>query len=130
MKLKYILPFMESKELKELAVNIINGEVKGVKLVIVFPFLSNSDLDEIVELLLEKKDGKNLTYSLPFVSSETIDKIYEGIKSGEIEGVKEKYLYPFLSQDKLRDMFNHLVSEATENACEDEEDDEDEVLDD
>jgi hypothetical protein len=125
-KLTHILPFMETEELKDLAKKIINEEVKGVKLVTVFPFLSNEDLDEVVDLLIEKGKGKKLSYVLPFASKKTIKKIMDGVKDGSITGLKEHYLYPFLGNEELKSMFDKLVKEAQENA-EDDDDDDDEA---
>jgi len=125
-KLMHILPFMDNEDLKELANKIINNEVKGVKLHMLYPFLSRSDMDEIIEKMIEKGDASNLRYVLPFASREMIDKIYEAVKDGKVKGMKESSLYPFLGKDKLKDMFNILVSQAAEEADEDEEDEEDE----
>jgi hypothetical protein len=128
-KLTKILPFMESEELKELAIKIINEEVKGVKFVVLLPFLSRSDLDEIIELLIEKKNSKYLRYCYPFCSKESIKKIYEGIKDGSIEGLKEETIFPFLGKDMLKGMFDKYVKDAEENYNPDEEkNDEDEEM--
>ena len=120
-KLVRILPFMENEEIKELAYQVINGEVKGVNLVLLFPFLTNTDLDEIVDLLIKKKDGKKLQHAVPFASRETVDKIYAAVKSGDIKGLKESYLFPFLGKDQLKSMFKIFVQQATENAGNEEE---------
>lgn len=118
MKLAHILPFMESNELKELALKIVNNEVEGVKIAIIYPFLSNEDLDEVVEALIKDNKGKELTQALPFVSEESLNKIFEAIKAGTIEGLKEQALYPFLGKDKIKEMFDILVKECQEKAKE------------
>lgn len=112
-KLSSLIPFMEEKDLKELALKIINGEVEGVKLSILMPFLNEEDLDEIVDLLIEKKRGKDLRYVVPFVSEETISKIQEASKSGEIEGFDDTYLLPFLGKRQLKNMFDDIVERTT-----------------
>ena len=122
-KLVRILPFMDNEEIKELAYQIINEEVKGVRLVLLFPFLSNSDLDEIVDVLIEKKDAKKLQHAIPFASRETVDKIYKAVQAGEIEGLKESFLFPFLGKDQLKSMFKIFVEQA-KNESDDESDDE------
>ncbi len=124
-KLKYLFPFMESEELKELAIKIINEEVKGVKLRMLFPFLRNKDLNDIVDLLIEKNDGRNLSYAIPFVSHERLQAIYKAVREGKITNIKESHLYPFLDKDQLKEIFNDLVKEAMENPEEDEDDDRD-----
>lgn len=118
MKLAALLPFMESDDLKELALKIIEGEVKGVKLVILYPFLRGKDLDEIIDICLEKGYTKEVKHALPFVNQETIKKIYQGVKDGSIEGIKEHSIFPFLGRSELKEMFDELVKEATENASE------------
>jgi hypothetical protein len=131
LKLTHILPFMETEELKELALKVINDEVKGVKLMTLFPFLSRENLDEIVELLIQKGKGRELTRVLPFASKKTVKQIMEGIKDGSIKGVKENHLYPFLEEGELKEMFDALVKQAHENAeVEDDEDDDLEDLED
>ncbi len=122
-KLIYILPFMESEELKELALKIINEEFKGIRLRMLFPFLLRDDLDAIIDLLIEKKKSRQLNFALPFMSKQKIQQIYEGIIKGEIEGVHERALYPFLGKEELKNMFDHLVKEAKK----DEDDEEDEI---
>ena len=127
-KLVRLLPFMDGQELKDLAMKIINGEVKGVNLSVLFPFLRSSDLTEISELLLEKKDVRNLKRLVPFARQETIEKIYQQVKGGNLEGFNEVYLYPFLGKDMIKSMFNDLVKEAAEHPerfKDDDEDDED-----
>lgn len=114
-KLVHILPFMEDEDIKDLAIKVINKEVTGVKLVMLFPFLKQSDLEEIVEELIAVNDGKNLSRALPFVKTEMVNRIYEGVKDGSITGVKETYLYPFLGKNQLKSMFDELVKEAMEN---------------
>ena len=121
MKLENMMPFLESEDIKELAIKIINEEVKGIKLLKVFPFLSEKDLDEIINLLIEKGAGKELTYALPFVSKETLSRIYEGVKAGEITNIKEYSFYPFLGKEKIKEMFDMLVKEAESNTDEDSE---------
>lgn len=115
-KLVRILPFMDNEEIKELAYQVINEEVKGVKLILLFPFLTNTDLDEVVDLLIEKKDGKKLQHAVPFASRETVDKIYKAVQAGEIKGLKETFLFPFLGKDQLKSMFKVFVEQASEDA--------------
>ena len=125
MKLTHILPFMETEELKELAIKVVNEEVKGVKLMTLFPFLSRESLDEIVELLIQKGKGREITSILPFASKKSVKRILEGIKDGSITGVKENFLYPFLGEEELKEMFDVLVKQAHDNAEAEDNDDDD-----
>ena len=124
-KLARILPFMEKSELKELAYKIMNKEVEGIKLFIVFPFLDRADFDEIVDLLIQNNDSKNLERAIPFASKTKIDAIQEAIISGKITGIDEYRLYPFLSKDKLKGMFDQILKEAKDNPQNDDDDEDD-----
>ena len=121
MKLITLLPFMDNEEVKDLAIQIINEEVKGLNLVVVFPFLSSEDLDEIVDILIEKKDTKSLQRALPFVSTSKVEAIYEAVKDGDFEGIKESYFLPFLGKGAIKKMVKDLIKQAKENPVEDEE---------
>lgn len=110
-----LLPFMDSEELKELANQIIKGEVEGVNIVVLYPFLNNEDLEEIVDQLIELNEGKKLTSALPFVSNKTVEKIYQKIQDGTLTGVNENALLPFLPKSKIKEMFYDLVKKAKEN---------------
>jgi hypothetical protein len=131
-KLAKLLPFLDNGDIKELAMKIINKEVEGVKLMMVFPFLDSEDLSQIIDLLIEKKDVKNLRYSVPFASRKKIDEIYNAVKDGKLEGFNESFLYPFLGQEKLKEMFDQYVKEAAEKGgdAEDKDDELDEEFDD
>ena len=121
-KLYRILPFMDREEIEELAFQIINGEVEGVKLVVLFPFLQSETLEKIVDTLIEKGDGKQLTRAIPFASRESINKIYAAIQAGTLKGVKEEYLFPFLGKSELKKMFKVLVKQAKDAPDTDEDD--------
>ncbi|MBN2877260.1 MAG: hypothetical protein JXL85_06365 [Bacilli bacterium] len=115
-KLMKILPFIETDELKELAIKVINGEVKGVSLKMIFPFLPNEELDEIIDQLIEKNDSANLKYSIPFLSKKKLGVVFAAVKEGKVTGLEEHYFYPFLGQDQLKEMFRDLVKTASEES--------------
>jgi len=79
MKLIHLLPFMDKEELKELAAKIINGEAKGVNLVVLYPFLDRADLDELVDQLLEKQNYKPIYGALPFLGKDKIKAMFDDI---------------------------------------------------
>ena len=122
MKYVTLLPFMDSEELKDLAEKIISQEVKGVNIVTLYPFLDRSSLDEIVEKLIEAKDGRKLRSALPFVSRETVEKIYQGVKDGSITGINEHSLLPFLGRKAIKDMFYDLIKDLPETDFDKDED--------
>lgn len=129
MKVSTLLPFMDSEDLKELANKILNKEVKGVSIVLLYPFLSNKDFDEVFDILIEKGTKKQLYGVLPFLSQEQIGDLYEKVQKGEVEGFKAEAMIPFLSTEKIKEIFDEVVKNA-ENEPEDDEDLVSEVFDD
>ena len=129
MKLVGLLPFMESNEIKELALKIINGEVKGVKLVVLFPFLRNEDLDDVIDLCIEKGLTKEINRALPFASKDRVNAIYEAVQAGKLEGINENMLFPFLGKEHRKSLFDSLIKKAHEEAVnkESKEEDEEEI---
>ena len=128
-KITHLLPFMEAEELKELAIKIINKEVNGVKLHMLYPFISHSDLDELVDLMIEKDQGKELQLTLPFLSNEKLASLLEAVRDGRVHGLSEHMFYPFLSREKIKDLFYQYVDEMnqdneSDNESEDESEDE------
>lgn len=116
MKLMSLLPFMETKEIQELAAKIISGEVKGISLITLFPFLPKEDLVGILNQLIETKQYRQIYGMLPFLASDDLDSLYEQVKDGKLEGFKEQALLPFLGKDQLKGLFDNLVEQATKDA--------------
>jgi len=116
--MKYItmLPFMEQEDLKELAYQVINKEVKGVKLFVLFPFLDKETLDEIVNKLIESGNSRDLQRAIPFISKSKIDEIQEAIQNGKLPDFKEEFLLPFLGHAKIKEMFKEMIKKATKEA--------------
>lgn len=123
--MRYItmLPFLSKEDLKELAYKIINMEEKKVRLVLLFPFLDSETLDEIVDKLIEEKKGKDLGMAAPFVSKETIAKIYKANEKEDIKGFRKEMLLPFLDRSTVKEMFEDSLKNAP--IIEDDEDEED-----
>ena len=109
MKLVALLPFMDNEELKDLAFDVVNGKQDKIKLTVIFPFLKKEDLKEIVELLIEKDQTKELYSALPFLSKETVKEIYDAVRSGKITNFKEEALVPFLDKATIKALFNELL---------------------
>lgn len=121
MKYTHLLPFMEREELKKIAYEIINEELKGVKLEALYPFLDEKTLDEIVDLLIEKKRKSSLVRIIPFISKEKIEKIYEAADSGEIPDFDTTMCLPFLESNKVKEIFRKLIKKASTEADDDDE---------
>lgn len=122
----HMLPFLDEEDLNELVEKILSGEVKGVKLMMLYPFLSREAIDKLVDHLIKENKGKELNRALPFISKEKVNEIHEAVQAGTITGLKEFSLMPFLGKGKIKEMFNQFVKEAKDfdDDVEDEEDDE------
>lgn len=112
MKLMHILPFMDSEEIKELADQIIAGEVTNVSLTKLYPFLKSEVIEEIIEQFTEQQSYKQIYTALPFISKKAVNRLYERVQNGELKGFKEQALIPFLGKSALKDIFKTLVKEA------------------
>jgi len=117
-----MLPFLEEEDLDELVEKILSGEVKGIKLVMLYPFLSEKALEKLVDHLIKENKGKELNRALPFISRDKVNEIYDAVVAGTVTDIKEHYLMPFLGKAKIKDMFNKLVKEAKD--FDDDDDDE------
>ncbi|BCR35147.1 hypothetical protein [Mariniplasma anaerobium] len=122
MKYTHLLPFMEKEELKKVAFEIVNGELKGVNLVTLYPFLDNETLDAIVDLLIEKKEKSGLAGAIPFLRKEKIKEIYEAAESGQLPNFNSSVCLPFLDADKIKEIFRDLMQKASSEANDDVED--------
>ena len=123
MKYTHILPFLEDEDIDELVEKILSGEVKGIKLMMLYPFLSTESLNKLVDHLIKENDSKQVLHALPFISKEKVNEVYEAIQAGTITGLKEHSLIPFLGKSKIKEIFDKLVKEAKD--VEDEDEDED-----
>ena len=124
MKYTHLLPFMEEEELKKVAFEIINGELKGVRLERLFPFLGTGTFNELVDLFIEKKEISYLKHAIPFMSREKVQAIYKAAENGEIPGFDASVCIPFLSAEKIKEIFRELIQKASNEPSEDDEDDE------
>ena len=124
MKYIHMLPFLEDEELNELVEKILSGEVKGIKLMMLYPFLDKEAINKLVDHLIKENKSKELTRALPFISKSKINEIHDAVEAGTITGLNEHSLMPFLGKSKIKEMFNKFVEEA-KDFKEDEFDDED-----
>ena len=130
MKYTHLLPFMDKEELKKTAIAVINGDLKGVKLGVLFAFLGREAMDEVVNLLIEKKDSVHLKRAIPFMSIEKVQKLYEAAEKGEIKDFNPTVCLPFLGSDEIKKIFGELIKKASMEVSDDEESDEDDDEDD
>lgn len=114
MNYTHLLPFMEKEELKKIAFQVLDGELKGVKIEKFFPFLDKSTLNDIVDKLIDTKNGKVLNRTLPFISKDKVEDIYQRAEKGELPGVKAQMCIPFLGSEKIKEIFNDLIRKASQ----------------
>ena len=126
MKYIHMLPFLDQEDLDELVEKILSGEVKGVKMAMLYPFLNRESLEKLIDALIKENKVKELKHSLPFISKSKVNEIYEAIQAGTLTGFNEHSILPFLGKDKIKEMFNKFVKEAAENEDIDDEIDDDE----
>ena len=119
MKLMTLLPFMDQEDIQELVQKIKNKEVKGVRYIHLFPFLDREEVDQLVDSLVEDNNAKELYGALPFMSQERLNRLYDEVKEGKVEGFKEHALLPFLGKAKIKDLVNDVVNNSVEEALED-----------
>jgi len=112
MKYTQLLPFMEEEELKKIAQEIMSGELKGVKIEALFPFIGINHLHEIVNQLIEKKETETLQCAIPFVSKEKVLDIYRAAEKGELPNFDASNCIPFLSPDMIKEIFRELIKKA------------------
>lgn len=120
-KIVGLLPFMEDEEIKELAYKILNDEVQGMKIVVLYPFLDKEDLEDIVKVCIEKQKKTEIYSALPFLSKKALHEIYQSVREGKLEGFKEQVFYPFLGKDEVKKVYKDLIKEAMEKGVEQDE---------
>ncbi|AIO19283.1 hypothetical protein KQ51_01407 [Candidatus Izimaplasma bacterium HR1] len=119
MKLLNLLPFMDDEDIKELVNKIKTKEVKGVKLVHLYPFLESNEVDELVDEIVKDGNKKDLYTALPFMSRQRLNKLYEEVKEGKVEGFKEQALLPFLGQSKIKELVEAAIKKGFDENLED-----------
>jgi hypothetical protein len=130
MKLMHLLPFMDKEDITQLAEKVMNNEVQGVKLAVLFPFMDREELDNLIDLLIEKGRKRDLYTALPFLSKTSLNKLFEAVKAGKIEGFKEQALLPFLGKDKVKELFDEYVKNAHNEASDESDEDVSDLFDD
>jgi len=118
MKYIHMLPFLDNEDLDELIEKILSGEVKGIKMMMLYPFLDKETIEKLVDHLIKENKSKDLIHSLPFISKEKINEIYDKILDGTLSDISEMALMPFLGKSKIKEIFKTFVKDAAENGVE------------
>jgi hypothetical protein len=101
---------MESNDIKELAQSIINGEVENIELVILYPFLKQDDLGELLNQLITQNKSSEIEQMLPFLNKEQLAIIQDKILNHSLE-IDETSLYPFLDKEQLKELFHQYIKD-------------------
>ena len=78
MRIENMIPFLNSKDLGELAQSILKGEL-DINLTTLLPFMDEADVDKICLQLSENPqlmNKVNMSALYPFASEEYVDKIF------------------------------------------------------
>lgn len=110
MKIEKIIPFLSKDDLREVAQNILNGEL-DLNLTVLLPFMNEKDVDDICLQVSENPEllsKVNIATLYPFASEEYVDKLFlAGIKNGKTDNAA----LPFVSEKCL----HQLVEEYLQN---------------
>ena len=110
MKIEKIIPFLSKDDLREVAQNILNGEL-DLNLTMILPFMNEKDVDDICSQVAENPEllsKVNMAAMYPFASEECIDKIFlAGITNGKTDNAA----LPFVSDECL----HRLVEDYLQN---------------
>ena len=108
------LPFMDKKELLDLATKVINKEETRIPLVTILPFIDEKDCDELFIKLIDKQEESDVTYFAPFVSEELLDKVVDEYVDGKYQNLNMSALYPFMSSESVKKVFNYILNNNNE----------------
>lgn len=107
MKILNMLPFLDKKEIDLLIDEVLEKKIE-LKLVHVLPYADEKKLDEVIDRALN--DDSVLVYVshlLPFLNQRQMNILYEAYQEGYIKSEKvcEGDILPFLSKDKIKEVF-------------------------
>jgi hypothetical protein len=106
-------PFISGKFTQKLISLIEKEEMpKDFKYVELLPFLSHEGVDEL--FFWARKNGKGLVVFYPFLSKSSLHNFYEElVEKGDYDSPELNSLYPFLSDEDIKDLFSRYVKSKT-----------------
>lgn len=114
MRIENMIPFLNSKDLGELAQSILKGEL-DINLTTLLPFMDEADVDKICLQLSENPqlmNKVNMSALYPFASEEYVDKIFlAGVRNGKMENSA----LPFVSDECLHKLVEEYVQNDSVN---------------
>lgn len=108
-----MLPFLDSKELKELTNSIINNELvdDAISAHCILPFLEDEEVNLLFDASLAGKIDDNPVGFLPFLEENQITKLVERIQKGEETRISLESVIPFMESDQIKELFRHALDE-------------------
>jgi len=96
-----MLPFLETKEIKELVDAILSGELdtEALKVMNIVPFLEKDDVERLFDASLAGKLDESPMAFMPFIEQDQLNKIVDAINSGVITNIRLEEVIPFLEED-------------------------------
>ena len=111
MKLKNMLRFMDSDDIRDIARDILDGdeEYEGVSLLSLLPFMDSDDVDDLA-VEIYRREG-NYRSILPFVSEEGAGELAKEVINNE-EDVDIVSILPFMDDDDIDEVFLELARQG------------------
>lgn len=108
MKITNMLPFLSQKDLRELANKILEDkESVDVSITMLLPFLNDNDVDEIFILSVEKNE--DIHTFLPFVSTNALEVVVNKVLNKEVD-LKLTSFLPFLRDEYNDEIFTKILN--------------------
>ena len=107
MKIHSMLPFLDKKEINILIDEVLEKKV-DLKLFDVLPYADEEKISSVIERAFNDDSiVVYVKYLLPFLNEKQMNRIYEGYQEGLISktNVNENDMVPFLSKEKIKEMF-------------------------
>jgi len=106
-KIHSMLPFLDKKEINILIDEVLEKKV-DLKLFDVLPYADEEKISSVIERAFNDDSiVVYVKYLLPFLNEKQMNRIYEGYQEGLISktNVNENDMVPFLSKEKIKEMF-------------------------
>ena len=113
-KLLRLLPYMSEEDAHEFCKKIIASDemVKKVDVADIMPFVSKEDCDALFLKCIIVSDGKSdIAKAVPYVSKTCLAVVVDDYINGKYPDLDMDSLYPFLSDEEIKKIFYHIISE-------------------
>jgi|GEM_PF-1367006 len=106
-----LAPFMDDGTVDKLFAKAVAGEVPGIDMIGLLPFVSDDSL--IDEAFIQAvRQGKEYRKLLPFVSNRCMHKLAQAYCQGQLDPAFDiDQLYPFMEDDDIKMIFHHAMGQ-------------------